>query len=371
MPSILPDPDSTQPGQHDFGRSALRSSDQFLPPVEPPSAGFLLQLFVIPAVIVASVVGLWFVIESLARSGQQDAGAILQGLRSSKGFQQAAELADMLNVPERYPALRTNRELAQGIAELLDEQVDAGDDAEGAINMRYILASLLGELHVDDGLPALVKTARRDENRDVRRRAINAIAVLADSLSREDPATYRASDELVDALVELADDQDELVRSETAFAIGVVAASLDADSRLVEKLQVLADDPYTDARFNAAAALARQGNPLAPASVAEMLDPDAIASSLAGEKLITADQPEIKLRSQQAFKRNMILNSALSAINAVLERNASSESLAPIEVALAKFLAAAPNIQDPSPVPDELVTAMERTLARVKKAREG
>lgn len=351
-------------------RPAPLSSDTLLPPVEPPSAGFLLQLFVIPAIIVACVVLLWFVIERLARSGEQDPAAIVAGLRGANGFQQAKDLADMLRVPERYPKLRTSHELAQGVAEYLTELVETGSDAEGAVTMRYFLVTLLGEMQVDDGLPALLKAAASDQQRDVRRRAVNAIAVLAGGMAELNPPQYLQSDDLADALVALANDQDELIRSETAFAIGVVAAAPEADARLVESLLSLADDPYTDARFNAATALARIGNPAAPKSVAEMFDFEALDASLTGEQPLTEGQDEQTLRRQQAYKRNTILTTALKSVGLLLDQQASPESLSVVEDALQRFVAAAPQVQDPSPIPDELLDAAERTLAKVQEARQ-
>ncbi len=351
-------------------RPAALSSDALLPPVEPPSAGFLLQLFVIPAIIVACVVLLWFVIERLARSGEQDPAAIVAGLRGANGFQQAKDLADMLRVPERYPKLRTSHELAQGVADYLNELVETGSDAEGAVTMRYFLVTLLGEMQVDDGLPALLKAAASDPQRDVRRRAVNAIAVLAGGMAELNPPQYLQSEELAEALVALANDQDELIRSETAFAIGVVAAAPDADARLIESLLSLADDPYTDARFNAATALARIGNPAAPNAVAEMFDFDALNASLSGEQPLTEGQSEQSLRSQQAYKRNMILTSALKSVGLLLENKTLPESLAAVEQALERFVAAAPQVQDPSPIPDELLDAAQRTLSKVKESRQ-
>jgi hypothetical protein len=344
------------------------SSEQLLPPVEPPSAGFLLQLFVVPAIIVACVVLVWFGIESLARRGQQDTATILRELRGANGFQEANDLAEMLRVPERYPDLRTNRELAQGVAHYLDELTAAGDASDNAVTMRYFLVTLLGEMHVDDGLPAILQAARRDPERDVRRKAVNAIAVLAGSLAKLKPPQHLPSEDLVKALVELANDQDELVRSETAFAIGVVADAPDADSRLVDALRVLADDPYTDARFNAAVALARIGSPLAPRAVAEMFDLEAIAASVSGEKPITGDETEQQLHRQQAYKRNTILTSALSAVTIMVDRQTPAEQLAPVRAALEKFLAAAPTVQDPAPLPKELLDAAQRALAKLKPA---
>jgi hypothetical protein len=367
MSSIPPEPTSPQ-GARDAGRLPSVSPDQNLPPVEPPSAGFLLQLFVVPAVIVACVVLVWFTIESLARCGEQDPTAIVRGLRGSNGFQQAKDLADMLATPQRY-SLNTNRELAKGLATYLDELVEAGGDDDGSMKMRYFLASALGQFQLDDGLPALVNAARKDPDQAVRRRALNAISALAGGLRGLDPPQYLASEDLNEVLLESARDEDQLVRSETAFAIGVIAAAPEADSRLIDALVELADDPYTDARFNAAPALARLGNPVAPKAVAEMLDLEAIAASVSGEKRITEDQTNVSLRSQQARKRDMIVHNALGAIDALLKQKTSPDALEPLETALAKFVAAAPQVQDPAPIPNEMVDVAKKTLARVRAAR--
>jgi HEAT repeat protein len=370
MPSIPSDPVDSKRDQNEPRRPAPVSADALLPPVEPPSAGFLLQLFVVPAVIVAAVVLLWFVIESLARSGEQDPDAIVAALRSSNQarFQQAKDLADMLRVPERYPELKANHELARKLGELLQEQVAAGADDEGSVTMRYFLATALGEFHVDDGLPALLEAAERDPDRDVRRRAVNAIAVLAGSLAALTPPQSLARDEVIEPLLALADDQDELIRSETAFALGIVGMTAEDDSRLEDALRRLADDPYTDARFNAAAGLARLGSPLAPSTVAEMFEFEAIGSSISGEKPLTEDQTKQELRSQQAYKRDTILSSALSAVDLMLEHGLKGPALAPVEKALAAFIAQAPKVQDPAPVPPELIDAARATLERVKAA---
>jgi hypothetical protein len=362
MSNIPPNP---QVPQGAAGRPAPVSSDQLLPPVEPPSAGFLLQLFVVPAVIVAGVVLVWFIIESLARGGEQDPDAIMKALRGANGFQQAKDLADMLGTPERY-SLHANRDLAQRLAAYLDDLVKEGDEAEGAVTMRYFLASALGEFHVDNGLPALVNAAQNDPERDVRRRAINGIAALAGNMQALDTPKAIANDEVVTALAEAARDEDELVRSEAAFAIGIVAMSPEVDSRLTEALVELSDDPYTDARFNAASGLARLGDPRAAKAVAEMLDFEAIDASLTGEKAVTEDQTDVSLRGQKAFKRNMILHNAFLAIDALVDKAETAGSLAPLDEALTKFLAAAPKIQDPASVPVEVINAAKKAQKRVQ-----
>jgi HEAT repeat protein len=380
---------SSIPPQNDFSQGVAdpdnryarmrTASDELLPPVEPPSAGFIIQLFVIPAVIVAAVVGLWFVIETLARRGEQDPAKIVAALRSNNQarFQQAKELADMLRLPQRYPELKVSHELSSQIAAYVDELVDAGRPEDAEVTMRIFLVTALGEFQVADGLPALMNAALHDPQRDVRRRAINAIAVLAGSMAAIKPPQSLADELLIETLLTLADDQDELVRSETTFAIGVVAEAsatqpAEADPRLVEKLVELADDPYTDARFNAAAALARLGHPAAPAAVAEMFDVDSLAASVAGEKALTPEVTKESLAKQRAFKRNMILSSALKSTNRLRETPAlPAEAFAPLEEAVEGFLKSVEKLQKEEPVPDELVDEAERTLVRVKARAAG
>src|SRR5258708_39462633 len=41
-----------------------------LPPVEPPSAGFIIQLFVVPGLIVLAIVGVYLIFGKLATGGQ-------------------------------------------------------------------------------------------------------------------------------------------------------------------------------------------------------------------------------------------------------------------------------------------------------------
>ena len=49
----------------------LPTFPETLPPVEPPSAKFIVQLFVVPGLIVAAIVGAWLLFGKLA-SAEQD-----------------------------------------------------------------------------------------------------------------------------------------------------------------------------------------------------------------------------------------------------------------------------------------------------------
>src|SRR5688572_2382537 len=80
-----------------------------LPPVEAPTATFILQLFLIPLLIVSIVVLLWLLFSWIAHMGRDNAAelarAVERGDKSS--WQRAYELADLLRSPDpKYDALR-------------------------------------------------------------------------------------------------------------------------------------------------------------------------------------------------------------------------------------------------------------------------
>ena len=366
MSSNTPSDPRRPPPAGDGGSREVLSSDELLPPVEAPSARFILQLFVVPAVIVAAVVLLWLVIESLARRDEGDVDEIVRTIGSSSQarFQKAHDLANMLNVPERYPKLITDPDAARQLGDVLEKEVEAASDSDASVYMRFYLTQALGRFRVEDGLPALVKTARSDPNRDVRQLAIQSIGMTLKELGKLNPPQPVKGEAAVEGLLALGDEPDEVFRGEAAYLIGLAATPTGADPRLIEKLVELADDPTTDARFNAGTALARLGHPRAGQAVAEMFDPESIASSLTGLK---ATAGKANLKASQAAKRNSILNNALAAVEMLLEKKAlSPDDRAALEKSLADFVAAAPSVREPMPIPDAITRAAERTLDKVR-----
>jgi len=329
------------------------SADQLLPPVEPPNAGFILQLFIVPAIIVFAVVMLWLLVTTLATQGDQNPTKIVAALRSSNQarWQKAEELANMLRLEKRYPELKNNSELVVELAKLLDEEVTAGLDDKNSISLRYYLCRVLGEFHVADGVEVLLKTAGEDPERDVRREAINALAVLSSALGKVNPPKSVEHPQLVDTFQQLANDKDDLIRSQTAFALGVFAMSPDADPLLMSELELLVDDLYADARYNAALGLARQGNMKAVEAVTEMFDPEALAMNTKKEKT-----PAL-----QAFKRDTILDNALDAVQLLREKNPDA-NLALLQAAVKQFAKSSSDWQ-PTPVPKSLVKRARELLA--------
>ena len=211
---------------------------------------------------------------------------------------------------------------------------------------------ILGEFHVDEGINALLRTARVDQERDVRREAVNAIAVLAHTLASLDPPQTLSHPELAEVLTQLANDQDDLIRSQTAFAIGVVVGGTEADDQLMLELEKLVDDLYADTRYNAAIALARQGNVRAEEAIAEMFNYEAVTMSISKEES----------ESLQAFKRNTMLKNALEAASVLFEKNPEID-FTKLKSAIEKFVAEPSVWNEPQALPQQLFKQAEELLA--------
>ena len=343
------------------------SADELLPPIEPPNARFILQLFVIPAIIVLAVVLLWLLFTTLASSGAQDPEKIINSLRSSDQgrWQRAMTLANTLNNP-RFQKLKQNADLAKGIAQLLDEEIDAELTDDNSIQLRYFLCRVLGEFQVNEGLGVLLKAAREDVERDVRREAINALAVLAGTFNTIVTKTTEENEvseegqeaepvdgpvgvmlehpELISTLKSLVSEKDDLLRSQAAFALGVFAQQPEPDPMFVQELEVLVNDLYGDTRYNAALALARIGNTKAVEALIEMLDREALALCIELE-----EKPAL-----QTFKRNTLLRNALDSIERILVMNPDYDGKEMI-AAVQKFVAESPDWDLAGDIPKKLI----------------
>jgi HEAT repeat protein len=266
-----------------------------LPPVEPPTATFILQLFLIPLTIVSIVVLLWLTFSWLAHMGRDDPAALVRDLKKfdQSSWQRAYELADLLRSPDpRYDKLRQDPQLAKQLSEVLltdlDAPVTSGTQDEVRNKRRMFLARALGSFEVPDVIPALVRAAEQERSPgelQVRLSALEALAVLADKLG---PKTLRDNPEVMQVVLEASkasDQNDETVkdsdgeptayrphselRSVAAYTLGVIGG----DTAL-ERLQRMQSDAYASARYNAGTGLARNGDPRAVRTLKEMLDPE-------------------------------------------------------------------------------------------------
>jgi HEAT repeat protein len=289
-----------------------------LPPVEPPSAGFIIQLFVVPALIVLLIVGVWLSVSWLVhRTRPQDLISGLEGTGVAR-WQRASELADILR-NERYAAFKRDARAASQLAANLKREVANGETAKGmapeSVKLRFFLCRALGEFLVPEGISELILAAdanRSPEEQLVRRGAIQALAMRAYHL-REASVSGEWEQTVEDALLRLAGDDDPVVRSETAYALGRIATE-----PCLKRLEAMAGDPDADTRYNTAIALANHGRAVAVEALAEMLEPVPLESVL----------EEVDGQSR-VRKRTTILQNAMEAVAALAAKNPDAD-LAPV-----------------------------------------
>jgi hypothetical protein len=266
------------------GHAPADGLPEHLPPVEPPSAGFIVQLFLVPALIVMAIVGVWALFGKLAA---EDASItqVLADLRSTNEHRRGPSmlrLAQLLQLDsKRDPARQqyvSNPQVASEAAALLDHWMAVSppnaDQRLKVLETQVFLTRTLGWFHTPAiVLPALQKAASiepeppgggpeqpvRELQLDVRKGALASIAAVADRAG-PDEARRIAADrpELVETLVDASGGPDEepVIRQLGTFALGMFPVER-AEAQLQASL--VHADPKT--RLNAAIALARWDSP--------------------------------------------------------------------------------------------------------------
>src|SRR5581483_11046738 len=123
-----------------------------LPPVEPPSAGFIVQLFVVPAIIVLAVVAVWALFGRMA-AAEQDWHRLVQDLDSANPHVSKRAmfgLATLLDNDQRLKDagqhLAANPQIASALSRQLEKALQAPAKNEEAVAMQVYLARALGLL---------------------------------------------------------------------------------------------------------------------------------------------------------------------------------------------------------------------------------
>jgi HEAT repeat protein len=324
--------------------------EDLLPPVEQPSARFIIQLFVVPALIVMLIVAVWLSFNWLVRSTQLGPDKLIQGIEDGPSvarWQRARELADLLH-DKRYPQFRQSQDSAAHLARILDREIEQGDMKDDDIEYRKYLAGALGEFDVQEGTDVLLKAAQtnRDPNEQrVRDAAIQAIAVRAYNLQRLSPPVELANPELESNLNQLATDTDPRIRFQTAYALGQLGTPA-----AIERLEAMVNDLDSDTRYNAAVALAHRGNAKAIDTLVEMLDVD----ELAGVR-------EEKNEEGKKFKRTVIVVSAIDAAHSLARKNAKAD-IKPVIDALKKIVDADPQTLDKAQISKRVVSDAKQAI---------
>ncbi|MGQ0635692.1 MAG: HEAT repeat domain-containing protein [Planctomycetaceae bacterium] len=265
-----------------------------LPPVQPPSAGFIVQLFVVPGLIVAAIVGVWLLFGKLAApdTDWRNQMAELQNPNEHRRWRGALGLAQMLKADrgqgDQGERLAQNRELAQTLADVLNRELTSGSAVNEEHNYQAFLARTLGLFDLPDVVqPALEAALRPGNDREVRKNALASIAVMSDRMSNFPSAAYLA------AVTQASFDDDALIRRLSAYTLGLwpVASAQD-------RLEVMLQDSDADTRINAAIGLARQG--------------DSRGTGVLSEVLKQAAMPA-KRGSAEEFEQFLAMRNALAA----------------------------------------------------------
>jgi HEAT repeat protein len=231
----------------------------------------VLQFLVFPLAIVAVGVGV-FVLFGLITSegkGPRDYLDLIRTGSSNRRWQAAYELSKVIHVGED-PGLSDPR--------LVREMVTLFEDAEGDDpRVRRYLALALGRLRDTRAAPSLLEylgRVRRGEDSDPDSEthiyAVWALGAIGDEAA-------------VPELVALTAHEDPGLRKTAVHALGVFRAG-EATAALKQAL----GDPVDDVRWNAAGALARQGDPAALPVLEQMLDRE----QLARDEGVTPEQSE-------------------------------------------------------------------------------
>jgi len=232
--------------------------DPALPPVQPPSAGFIVQLFVVPALIVLAVVGVWALFGKIA-SSDEDWRELVEDIRNTnehRRWRGANGLATLLvrdqQLGDDGQHLAANPEIARVLVDLFQEGLNHHSQRDDDLKQEAFLARTLGLLDTQATvLPALQNGMKPEQDREVRKNCIASVAVIAGRADERHEAVNSPS--LVEDLVAATSDSDSLIRDTGTFALGLVSTPASRD-----RLAVLVTAGDVNTRVNAAVGLARQ-----------------------------------------------------------------------------------------------------------------
>ena len=260
-----------------------------LPPVQPPSAGFIVQLFVVPGLIVLAVVAVWALFGRTA-AGEQDWRKLAQELQSpnthirNRAMYGLAQVLDQDRLRgEQGQHLASNPEIVRGLSDQLVKELQTGSSSTESVAIQQYLTRALGLLNAPDSargsLPGATSATEADRSgaaglrqaaaasmnaalksaleptRDIeiRKSAAASIAFIASrALERGEPLD---APELVQALIDASSAQEPIMRHAVAWTLGQFRS---ADA--VQHLQVLLGHDDVMTRINAAISLSHSGS---------------------------------------------------------------------------------------------------------------
>ena len=309
-----------------------------LPPVQPPSAGYIIQLFLIPALIVAAVIGVWALFGKLADSETDwhQLVAELGSTNENRRWRAALGLAQVLRNQQIAPdtngvVLARQPEVAVALSDLLQESMDSRSTDDKDVKNQEFLARTLGALEADDVvLPMLAKALTPDRNIEVRKSSLMSLAMIAgrhfeaQAQARTDAQPGTGDDvPVLDAPLSMptirvesvteqlklaAQDPEPAVRHLAAFVLGLVSGQT-----AMEQLEVMLLDGDPMTRANAAVALARNGQVQGVPVLLAMLADGTTELSRDDFGELTPEEQQLLLQHRQ-FEQPIILRNCIRAI---------------------------------------------------------
>ena len=166
-----------------FGESPAAQSEipplPDLPPVEAPSAGFVVQLFVIPAVVVAVVILVWLLFGKLA-GGERDPAEYVRRMKQGSGdWRSAFELASLIQNDSR---LASDPRLLGELSDLLASELKHTGDPKlpvyliKTIGAFQTLDATLADNRKIDALEPLIEALEATHDLPIRMEAAASLA---------------------------------------------------------------------------------------------------------------------------------------------------------------------------------------------------
>lgn len=220
-----------------------------------PEQGFLKELaqfFIIPALIVALVVGI-FLMFGLLSHEDKGAAEFLQEIRTKRGNDRWVAAYNLTRALGEAPGSAGRTGSAGLTREIIGAiRAEGGDDPK----VRKYLIIALERLGDHEAAPVLVESLK-DTDPDVRLQAARALGVIGGIAGAAGP------------LAELLADEDPAIRKVAVYALGQTR-----DPAAIPALVPRLDDPLEDIRWNAALALAVLGDTSGRDVIMQMLDRD-------------------------------------------------------------------------------------------------
>ena len=238
--------------------SPNRPAAEYLPPVQPPSASFIMQLFLVPGLIVVAVIGVWALFGQLS-SGEQDWRQLISEIRSTNDHRRwrgANALANVVRADSDKGAasqkLAANPEIAKELANLLQDLLQQKSQDQELITQQLFVVRALGFLDSQDIIfPPLMEAALPTHETFVRADAIKAMAIVSSRASEQGrPVT---DEDVIARIIDVSNDENPMLRQVGAYSLGLFAG--DAAG---QRLRAMTEDSDLYARVNAATALARR-----------------------------------------------------------------------------------------------------------------